>query len=172
MSTFNSGTISPLPNFPERGRQEVEVKVATPPRTRSGKMHAEEGLGFQSEYSAPFYASVYYSDSGASHKDVEVQAAGQANGRGLLGSGQAIPAWDAVDGAERSAFVQGQSDQEQSVTATPFMHYPRPGANHQALGPMYGFNAGERPGNTYSVQTAPENGGRGRRNAADVTDVG
>ena len=160
-----------MPPFPERADQVVEAKLATPRAPRSGKLYAEEGLGFKGNYAAPFYASVHDADSGASHRDVEVQPASQANGRGLLGSGQAIPAWDAVGPEERGAFVQGQSAREQVANATPVMHYPRPGANRSPLSPTAGFSAAaEVPGNTYQAKIAPANGGRGRRNVADVTD--
>ena len=95
MSTPNPNTLSPNVPFPERGRVEVDVQLAQNTR-RQGPRQAEEGLGFKGNYAAPFYASVYGADSSASHRDVEVQQAGQANGRGLLGSGEALPSWDAV----------------------------------------------------------------------------
>jgi hypothetical protein len=171
MSTWNHGTRAPSPLYPERGRVVVDRIEAENPR-REGPRQAEEGLGFKGNYAAPFYASVYDSDSGASHRDVEVQQAGQANGRGLLGSGQAIPAWDAVGPAEMAGFAQGASGADQSAAPSPFPFAPRGGANKNTLGPTFGLNAGERPGTVYNKAIAPPNGGRGKRNPADVTDLG
>ena len=167
MSTFNNSTIGPMPPFPEVGRVDVDVQLAQNTR-RQGPRQAEEGLGFKGAYSAPFYASVYDADSGASHRDVEVQPASQANGRGLLGSGEAVPSWDAVDGATRAGFWQGTDATEQSVTARPFPFEGRRGAS-QPLAPTFGLNAGSRAGNVYCKTVPPDNGGRGHVNAANVT---
>jgi hypothetical protein len=166
VSALNPNNLGPVPAGPEREGQAYDVTVAQNTR-RKGQSYAEEGLGYQQRYHTPFYEAVRDSDTGASHTDVEVQIAGQANGRSLLGSGQAVPAWAAVDAAERGSFVQGLSGSEQSATPYPFMHQPRPGANASPLGPTFGFNAGERPGTIYAKQIAPPRGGR-HRNEAEV----
>lgn len=167
MSTPNPRNLSPVPGGPEREPQTYDVAVAQNSR-RKGESFAFEGLGYQQRYHGSFYEAVRDSDTGASHTDVEVQPAGQANGRSLLGSGQFVPAQFAVDAAERGGFVQGLSGSEQSATPYPFMHQLRPGAaNASPLGPTFGFNAGERPGAIFAKQTAPPRGGR-HRNEAEV----
>jgi hypothetical protein len=146
-SRTNPSTIAPNPLCDEQAPTTYDVAQAQNSR-RKGESFAQEGLGFQQEYHQPFYESVRDSDTGASHHDVEAKIAGQADGRGLLGSGRAVPSWNAVDGAERSAFVQGQAGAEQyGVSATP-----------------------ERPGNVFQSQIAPPDGGRwrNRRNEANV----
>lgn len=169
MTTWNPGTIGPAATgVPERDRQTYDVDLAQNSR-RKGESFAQEGLGSQQRYHGSFYEAVRDSDTGASHTDVEVQVAGQADGRSLLGSGQAIAAWVAVDGAELSAFDQGQ----RAAVANPtgFPHEPRAGANPNPLGPTWGFSAGaERPGTIVERQIAPPDGGRwrNRRNEAQV----
>jgi hypothetical protein len=171
-SRNNPSTISPLPQAPERGNQTYGVTV-TQNNRRKGESFAQEGLGYQQRYHGAFYEAVRDTDTGASHTDVEVQVAGQASGRSLLGSGQAVPAWNAVDQFERASFIQGQSSSEQVANPAPFPHFPRAGANSNPLGPTWGFSTGsERPGTFFAKQIAPEGGGRwrNRTNEAKVTD--
>jgi hypothetical protein len=163
----NPSTVAPNLPFPEKSRQTYDTTIAQNTRRR-GPLQAEEGLGFEPTYSSSF-AGGAASDK-ADHVTFEVQQAPHARGR--LASGQEIPAWNAVDAQMRARFVQGDSSAEQSVTARPFMHQPRPGANMNPLGPTWGFSAAsERPGAVFQTSVAPPNGGRGRRNQADVTEV-
>jgi hypothetical protein len=166
MSSYNEGTISPNLPFPERGRVVVDVQLAQNTR-RKGQSYAQEGLGSQQRYHGSFYEAVRDSDTGASHTDVEVQIAGQANGRSLLASGQLVPAWNAVDAQTRQGFLDGTSGEEISMNPQPFMHRPRPGANASPLGPTFGFNADSKPNTVYQTKIAPPRGGR-HRNEADV----
>lgn len=170
MSTPNPRNLSPVPTGPEREGQTYDVAVAQNTR-RKGQSYAQEGLGYQQRYHGSFYEAVRDADSGASHTDVEVQPAGQAYNRSLLGSGQAVPSWAAVDQAERSAFNSGQSASEQVANPAGFPHFPRRGANPASLGPTYGFSgAAEVPGNIYVKQIGTGTGDRlaDRRNEADV----
>lgn len=169
MSTNNPNTLAPSLPFPERGRVVVDVQLAQNTRRR-GSLQAEEGLGWEQPYPGAFHESVMKSDDAANHAAYETQLAGQANGRGRLGSGQEVPAWNAVDNATRAGFLQGTAGTEQSASRLPMMHEPRLGANASPLGPTYGFNVESVPGNIYAKKTAPPNGGR-RRNQADVTDL-
>jgi hypothetical protein len=173
VTTRNPRNLSPVPVVPECERQTYEVIPDAQNTRRKGQSFAQEGLGYQQRYHGSFYEAVRDADSGASHADVEVQPAGQQDGRGLLGSGQAVPAWNAVDRFERSAFVQGQSGAENVANPAGFPHFPRAGANPNPLGPTSGFSAGsERPGTVFQRQVAPPDGARwrNRMNEAEVRD--
>lgn len=169
MSTNSPNTLAPSLPFPERGRVVVDVRLAQNTR-RAGPLQAEEGLGWQLPYAGSFRESIQDADSGASHHDVEVQPAGQADGRSLLASGRAVPAWNAVDAATKAGFLQGTHGTEQSVTVRPPGYAQRPGSNPATITPLAALTAGERPGTTFGYSVAPPGGGR-RRNQADVTEA-
>jgi hypothetical protein len=169
MSQPNPRTIAPSLPFPERGRVVVDVQLADNPR-REGPRQAAEGLGDEPDYRGAFGQGAAFSRDGSSHQAYDAIVAGQANGRGRLGSGQEVPAWNAVDNATRAGFWQGTDGTGQSASRLPMMHQPRPGANQSPLGPTYGFNVESVPGNIYAAQFAPPGGGR-RRNQADVTEA-
>jgi hypothetical protein len=168
MSTRN---LAPSPDYPERATNTVDKIVATPRRNalgeRSGERDFEEGPGFQHEYGQAFFQAVDATDR-ADHVTVEVKIAGQANGRGRLGSGQEIPAWDAVPQESLDGFSAGSSGDP--GRANPFPFQPRAGSNPNTLSPLVGLNRGERP-NTAMVTTTAVNTARSRTNQADVTSL-
>ena len=116
MSTNNPNTLAPRLPFPEHGRQVYDAEIGLNTR-RQGSKRAEEGLGWEPSYSGAFLESVLKSDAATNHAVYETQ---RATGRGRLGAGQEIPAWNAVDGATRTGFLQGTAGSEQSVTVKPF----------------------------------------------------
>jgi hypothetical protein len=146
-----------------------ETEIAQPARNsfghRSGQRQAEEEL-----WRDPRYSSSFVGGAASDQADRNVYEVQQApNARGRLASGQAIPAWDAVDSATRAGFVQGND--ETMRADNPYMHKPRPGANPRSLAPMgNGFQAGERPRTEFGRKMAPPNGGRGRRGTAEIQD--
>lgn len=164
MSTNNPNTLAPRLPFPEHGRQVYDAEIGLNTR-RQGSKRAEEGLGWEPSYSGAFLESVLKSDAATNHAVYETQ---RATGRGRLGAGQEIPAWNAVDGATRTGFLQGTAGSEQSVTVKPFPYSQRDGANPATITPLSALRAGESPGNTYQYAKTPKNGGRGRANAAAV----
>lgn len=170
MSTRNTQQIAPSLPFPERGRNVVDVQLAQNTRRR-GPLQAEEGLGWEPPYPGAFHESVMKSDDAANHTRYETQLAGQANGRERLGSGQEVPSWNAVDSRTFAGWQQGITGTEQTLTPQPPQFLPRAGANPGTLSPTAGLRAGERPGTTYSKAPAPLQGGRGRKNQADITEA-
>jgi hypothetical protein len=169
-SAFNDGQLAPDNPFPERVSNTVDRVQAQPRRNRigerSGDRYAEEGLGWQRAYAGSFFEAVRDSDSGASHRDVEVQIAGQAQGRSLLGSGRAVPAWSQVPELMDGMFDGASGDQGRAYPYPP--HVPRPGANMSTISPLDGLNPGERQA-TVMVTKIAENTARSRRNRADVS---
>jgi hypothetical protein len=169
MSQPNPNTFAPSLPFPEVGKVVVDVQLADNPRRR-GPRQAAEGLGDEPDYRNAFGQGAVFSRDGSSHETFDAIEAGQANGRGRLGSGQEVPAWNAVDAATRAGFWQGTDGTEQSVTVRPPRHAQRPGANSATITPLAAITAGERPGTTFGYSVAPPGGGR-RRNQADVTEA-
>jgi hypothetical protein len=163
----NPETMAPNLPYPERGDVVVDRIMAQNPRRR-GPLQAEEGLAFEPAYSSSFAGGV--SSDLADHATFEVQEAGQANGRGRLASGQEVPTWAVVDVQMKAGFWQGIDLSEQIVTVRPQMPQPRPGGNATIV-PLAALVTGERPGTTYGRAVAPPNGGRHRRNSADVTET-
>jgi hypothetical protein len=174
-SAFNESALAPGIPFPERGRQVYDEIVAIPAHNRrthhrSGPRQAEEGLGWEPSYSSAFVGGIAATDSGAAHAAYESQIAGQAYGRGRLGSGQHVPAWDAVPQESLDGFADGASGDQGRATPYPWA------ARHGARRPITAledlnsaFSRGERQNTTY-VSTIASNPRSRRRNAADVSD--
>jgi hypothetical protein len=164
MTAPNPNTLAPSLPFREKGDVVVDVQIAqnTP---RQGPKLAEEGLGWAPPYPGAFHESVMKSDDAANHAVYERQRAGQEFGRGRLGSGQQIPAWDVVRPEETSSFASAVAFGDPGQ-AQPYPHYPRDGANMETLAPTAGLNRGERQ-NTQIVHAMARNP-RNRINPATV----
>jgi hypothetical protein len=165
-------TVAPNPLFPERGRQEYGEIIAQPKvnadGVRAGDRWAQEGL--DALYSRPFAEAHADARSGASHQSFDAVIGGQADGRTALGGIDPPPVWD-VDAASMAGFWQGTDGSEISVTAKPPPFAQRAGANPSTITSLAGLRAGERPGNVVQVAIAPPQGGRGRVNVADRTEL-
>jgi len=178
-------TLGPVPQFPERVTNTYEEILAQPAAVRAplraphrrGQRHFEEGLGRSGANLAAFHggAAAYSAPNGDTTERptqfIEVQRAGQEFGRVEPGATNPPAAWEALDQVMLDNMAQGAQPTESMASTTGFMsHYPRPGHGVR-VGPTWGFSVGaEVPGNIYAVKVAPPQGGRARRNEADVSD--
>jgi hypothetical protein len=173
MSTWNSGTIGPTADgVPERGQTVYVRDTANNQAGRVGPVRKYEQLAADPAIPMGFMygiANGYVTAPGQPNHNSPNAHTKLADGRGVMGRTNPPPSWDAVDGQTRQGFLDGTSGDEISVTAQPFMHQSRAGANANPLGPTSGFSAGsERPSTVYQSKIAPPNGGRDHRNVADV----
>jgi hypothetical protein len=149
----------------------VETELAYPARNRlgerGGERVAEEGVWRIPEVAGSFYDATYRAD----HADVvTVERQIAPNRRSRLASGEQVPSWNAVPQEALDNFA-GAMNFGEPGDAYPFPHQPRAGANMQTLTPLDGLARGERQGTVYGKAYAPPNGGRGRRNQADVSGL-
>lgn len=168
MAIRNEPPVGPAPQYPERDRQTYDVIDAQPIRgehgLRQGPRLAEEQLVKRGNLLGAFAGDV----SGQSERRYTAEI---RDGRhSSLGDGSPAtrgPVW-ANDPAAEAGFRQGAHGTEQSVTAKPYPYAQREGANEATITPLSALRAGERPSAIYQYEVPPENGGRGRSNAAAV----
>jgi hypothetical protein len=169
MSTRNHNQLGPSPDFPERGRQEYDAQLAANQR-REGNRQAEEGLGREGAYRGSFGQGSAMSRDGSSHKSYDTVIAGQANGRGRLGSGHDVPAWDAVPDEALASFAQA-ADYGEPGQGHRFAHAARLGANPNVIAKTPGLLRGERQNTSYASKVVLSDAPwRARRNVADWSD--
>jgi hypothetical protein len=168
-SSFNEGTLGPNPPFPEVTTNTFDYIEAQNTR-RQGSMQASEQL-VQRGRMAGSFSSAAFTREGEQIYGVEI-ATGRSPITADLAAGSRGPMWDYLDQTTLAGFAQGDSVLENQASVRGFSHLPRAGANQNPLGPTWSFSVGaERPGNVVQAKIAPENGGRARRNIADVTDL-
>ena len=165
--------IAPNPEFAERPGSNFDKIIAQPKRNalgeRAGERFAEDGTSWQPEYLSSFYGSVHDTVTGASQSSYDAKLADQAGGRNALGGGNPAPSWDAVPGEALDSFAAGSSGDP--GRATPFPYQLRAGYSRSTLSPLDGLHRGERQNTSYPSKIAPANGGRGRRNPSDITEL-
>ena len=174
MATRNPGQLAPGPDdlTNKYSTYQFEAQMAQPRDMRDRvrrdrqELRAFEGLDDQATYALPFVQAVSDSYTGASHRDVEVKIAGQAEGRSLLASGQAVPSWNRVPEVLAEMFEGASGDPGQPH---PPQFTMRPGADSRALAPTFPLQVGERPGQVFVTKIA-ENTSRLRPNEARVDD--
>jgi hypothetical protein len=168
MSTTNPRSLGPNPGFAEKSAVTVDEILAANPRRR-GPSQASEQIALRDPAIAPNF--IHGADWRTASPAVERVVAGQASGRSPIGSGaSANPVWLPVSDRERAAFA-GAVDYGEAGDAAPFPFAPRAGANPNTLSPLDGLARGERQGTTYGKGYAPEGGGRGRRNPAELDEA-
>jgi hypothetical protein len=162
MSTYNPNPQSPAPRYAERDRQSYGEIIAQN-NHRAGAIQAEEGL-----WEDPAIARGMQTGQADSYARSQVYERKIADGRGVLGRSNPGPSWDALRRQELGAFA-GAADFGEAGDANPYPFAPRAGANPHSISPLDGLARGERQGTVYGRAYAPDDGGRGRRNPADVT---
>ena len=165
--------IAPNPDFAERPGSNFDKIIAQPKRNalgeRAGERWAQDGTSWQPEYLSSFYGSVHDTVTGANHSSYDAKLADQAGGRNALGGGNPAPSWDAVPPEALSGFASGSSGDP--GRADPLAYQPRAGFNRATISPLDGLARGSRQNTSYPSKIAPANGGRGRRNPSDITEL-
>jgi hypothetical protein len=166
MSTRNLNQRAPGSELPERDTQVYEFIRAQPAPRREGPRISEERVAVQAFGS--FYSAVASADRDRSNV-YEVQPAGQF-GRHEPGVSNPTPSWDNIPPEALAQFAGGMDYGDPGTPGAPVLPTRRPGAwNTNTISPLAGLARGERQGTHVVAKTAPEEGGRGRRNNADVT---
>ena len=167
MSTYNNQTLAPVNPFPERVTSIVEYEVGLNTR-REGGRYAEEQLVQRGNLAGAFGNAAF------TREGEQVYGYTVATGRSPIAADISDPSmsrgptWDVLDDEIKLGFLQGEASAPGHSYPHPWQ--PRAGANTRPLAPTFGFNQGERPTAVYEVTVPPVNGGRARRNVADVSD--
>ncbi len=170
--------IAPGNPFPERqGSNTVDKIEAQPTRNligqRAGNRWASDGTSWNPGNTSAFDGGRADSTSGASHASYDAIIAGQAAGRTEMGGTNPSPTWDAVPRQDLASFAGSWSVAfgELDNGRRPYTGRGSGAGNPNTITPLHGLDRGEQHRARYGKKFAPENGGRARRNVADITQA-